>query len=158
MIGDYKKYMDIYGQQVKLSNGIIGTLITYHDNGSLQVRINRGQQWAWQIISVSEDDAEFINAPIEDPEDEEEKEDLINNQNPSMSNKAIIITIIGIAILFLWVGYMNTIKRWSSELETTMSQINQMNIDDIQDIGSCKALKKRKIEKAKLLEKIKAME
>ena len=149
-----------YWKQIRTANGIIGTLITYHDNGTLQVRINRGQQWAWQIISVSEDDAEFLDVPTEDPEEEEEVEHEapINNQSETMSNKTLIIGVIALVMIFLAVGYLNTIKKPSGELETMTAELNQMNVDDIRDIGSCKALKQRKIEKKKILDKIKGME
>lgn len=137
--------------QIQLKDWTIGTLITYHDNGSLQVRINRGQQWAWQIISVSEDDAEFINAP------EEDEEEPINNQPPTMrpSNNTIL-TIIAVVIVLLALAYNNT-KKPQSEIEIMTNQLNQMNIADIADIGSCKSLKDRQKEKKILLEKIQKM-
>jgi len=138
--------------QVRLVSGIIGTLITYHDNGSLQVRINRGQQWAWQIISVSEEDAEILP-----PYEEEAEDPIIDNQPATMPSKNTLYVAMTIIIIILAVIFSNGIKQPVWELAAMTMQINQMNTDDIQDIGSCKSLKDRQKEKKILLEKIQKM-
>lgn len=146
-----------YGDQIKLSSGVIWTLVSIHDNGSLQVRINKWQNGAWQMISASEEDIEII----EQEKEEGHKVDVYNHML-SIKQIAVWILVVLVILLAIWVGNfggkeeLKLVPQVKNEdpIYMLIKELNQYNTEDIQDIWACKRIKERDKKKRLILEQI----
>ena len=145
-----------HGDQIKLSSGVIWTLVSIHDNGSLQVRINKWQNGAWQMISASKEDIEII--------EQKEEEHEVHTHTHMLSIKQIItwISIVLIILIAIWVGNfgkkeeLKLVPQVKNEdpIYMLIKELNQYNTEDIQDIWACKRIKERDKKKRLILEQI----
>lgn len=137
--------------------GRIWTIESIHDNGTLQIRISAGQDWAWRMISAREEDIQSVEeeTPSYEPENAP-KIEYGYTKPTTLLEKTIRYVAIGaiaiVAIVIIWTASTKETETW---LKKQTERLNQLNTEDVPDIEACKRTVRRKEEKEQILKDIK---
>ena len=146
-------------------SGSFWNVESVHENGSLQVRIEKGCFWAGRMISVRPED---VSIPQEEKEELDTVKHEIHEDKKEQVTRAWfpikkIITYIAIIVIATLIVIWSFTKKEQpkpapvvkTQLELKMEELNSLNIQDIKDIEALKIarkwIKERKVKKDAIL-------